>query len=60
MKIRFKKDYKDPRPNRNKVIKAGKNLICDRSFGDAAVKEGFAVEVRAVTVKDIQEASKKN
>ena len=46
MKIRFKKDTKDRRPNRNKVIPKGKELVVDDWLGEEYLKAGEAELVK--------------
>lgn len=50
MLIKFKKDYKDPRENRRKVFPKDKEILCDRVFGEAAIKAGAAVEFEPVDI----------
>jgi hypothetical protein len=50
MRIKFKKDYPDPRENRSGVFKSGKEILCDREFGEKAVKEGYAFEFEPVDI----------
>jgi hypothetical protein len=55
MKIRMIKDTPDPRENRNKIIPKGRELECDRSFGEPLVKAGNAKEVIKISFDEIKE-----